>query len=162
MLNRKIKIVNEDALDLNFKEEPEEIEEENEFRDLIACLKITEDNIKILHHNLVGDNWFGDHEVLGEWYDKVGEIEDDVIEIIMSLGGKDMSISEVVEHCESIEVREYSNNEAFEIVREHFEKLIKEFQDLKDIVPGDVYSKFEEYIYYFRKEVNYKIAQRLK
>ena len=57
---------------------------------------------------------------------------------------------------------EKNHARAFEIVKEHFEKLMKEFQDLKDIVPGDVYSKFEEYIYYFRKEVNYKIAQRLK
>ena len=123
---------------------------------------MTEDNIKILNHNLVGPNWFGDHELLGGWYEEVGEIEDDVIEIAMALGHKDMSTADAVKYCPAIEVKDYTNEEVFEVVKQHFEMLMKGFESLKDEVPGDVYSKFEEYIYYLRKEVNYKIAQRLK
>ena len=43
----------------------------NEYIELLKLFKVANQNIQILHRNLIGANWFGDHEQLGEYYEHV-------------------------------------------------------------------------------------------
>ena len=49
-------------------------------KNLIAYLKITRENLRTLHRHLQGGSWHSDHELLGEYYEKIDEIEDSVVE----------------------------------------------------------------------------------
>ena len=66
----------------------------NEFEKLCAYLKIVYCNLFSLHHNLVGGNWFSDHERLGSYYAQIGEILDELVERGLSLGYREPSVSE--------------------------------------------------------------------
>ena len=86
----------------------------------------------------------------------------DVIEIGIALGNVEPDIKEAVEQYPVIPSGSIIDNEtAFKFCYNFFEDLIKEFESTKDIVPGDVYSKFEEYIYWLRLTAEYKIKHRL-
>lgn len=136
-------------------------EEHSNFERLIAALKVTSDNLRILHHNLVGGDWEADHTKFAEYYEATDDMADGVIEIAMTLGGRDMSIAECVKLFPSLEIRNYNADEAYGEIKKHFDKLISLFEVMKNEVPGDVYSKFEEHIYWLRLESNYKISRKL-
>ena len=129
---------------------------------LMCMLKVIYENIWMIHHNLVGENWFGSHELFGDFYDEIQKMADDVIEIGIALGNVEPDIKEAVEQYPVIPSGSIIDNEtAFKFCYNFFEDLIKEFESTKDIVPGDVYSKFEEYIYWLRLTAEYKIKHRL-
>lgn len=152
-------------IELNVNEYFEDIlmsEDIPKLKYLISGLKTTTDNLFILHHHIICDNFFSDHEKIGEYYEKLIEIQDDVIEILISLGEKDISIYDASRICPSLKVQDFLPEEAFCIISKMFEMLIQGFESTKDLIPSDVYSKFEEYIYWLRKERNYKLKQYFK
>ena len=130
---------------------------------LAGYLKITGANIRTLHRHLQGGQWFEDHEKLGEYYEKIDEIEDNVIETLLSLGMKDMSIYDAAQRYKVIECRDYSAGEAFSLVKVYFEKLCQMFKDFKNSneLPDAVKSKFEEHEYYLHLEAKYKLEKLL-
>lgn len=142
------------SIDMNINRHP--------FEWLMAGLKTTYDNLGILHRNTVGWNFFSDHEQLEKYYTKIGEIADDVIEILIGLGGKEISIYEAVQVCPSLIVDDFVADETFSLVSKMFEMLITGFMNCKNYVPDDVYSKFEEYMYWLQKEKIYKLKNYFK
>lgn len=58
----------------------------NEYERLCAYLKVVYNNLFSLHHNLVGGNWYSDHERLGGYYAAIGEILDELVERGCPLG----------------------------------------------------------------------------
>ena len=129
---------------------------------LIAGLKTTADNLGILHTNIIDDDFFTDHEILEGYYKKMYDIQDDVIEIIISLGGRELSMHEACRICPSLKIQNFKSEVAFMIVQKMFQMLIGGFEKCQEFVPSDVYSKFEEYIYWMRKESMYKLGQYFK
>ena len=136
--------------------------ERDPFEWLVAGLKTTADNLGILHRNLTGEDFFSIHEVFEEYYKKMYEILDDIIEIIIGLGGRELSMYEACRICPSLKVQGFTSGEAFKLTKKMFEMLINGFERCESTVPGDVYSKFEEYIYWLRKEMSYKINRFMR
>lgn len=119
-------------------------------------------NIAVLHHNIVGGAWYGNHEQLDEYYGYIGDFVDDLIEQNIELGGREPSIAESVSVCGCINVVRRNKNETFNVCRGIFNNLVTMIEECKDRVPSDVISKLEEYQNYFRKEAEYKINLLLK
>lgn len=136
--------------------------ERSAFEWLVAGLKTTADNLGILHRNVTGSDFFNSHSVLETYYKKVYEILDDVVETVISLGGRELSMYESCKICPSLRVQNFNSESAFMIVSKMFQMLINGFERCQNFVPSDVYSKFEEYIYWMRKESNYKLMQFIK
>ena len=107
--------------------------------ELLCALKMIQDNVKILHRNLVGDKFFGLHEVLGEYYDELGDIADDVIEIAISLGEVEPNIIVASESYPSINTATisegFSYDEALSYVSKYFNDLIDLFKEAKKGIP---------------------------
>ena len=129
---------------------------------LMSALKVYTHNVQVIHRSLTGDGFFADHEVMCEYYKELQLMTDDVIEIASSFGFKEPSLEVALIDHESLSGFDVKNYEAFVHIQRIFQKLITIFDEVKEFLPDDVISKFEEYQYWLRKEANYKIAQRLK
>lgn len=130
---------------------------------LISYLKIVRENLRTLHRHLQGGNWNEDHELLAEYYEKIDEIEDSIVETFLGLGYCDVSFAEALTEFKLDPIRPYLALEAFARVRRYFERLIIFICRVKDNceLPAHVVSKFEEHEYYLFLESNYKLKQRL-
>jgi len=62
--------------------------------DLLILLKAANHNIQVLHRNLIGAEWFPTHEKLGEYYENVQEVFDDLCEVFNGLGIKEPTMEE--------------------------------------------------------------------
>lgn len=127
---------------------------------LLKMLKIYSNNIQILHRNLIGNNWNSNHEKLQEYYEKVQNCFDELVELFMSLDYREPSLIESLEYISEIEIKNRESKESFEIVQTYFRNLIAEMNRLEDI-PDDVFNKIEEYQEWFRLEADYKLKQEL-
>lgn len=128
-------------------------------KDLLILLKSCNHNIQVLHRNLIGEGWFADHNQLGEYYDKVQAIFDDLCETFNGLGIKEPSMKDCIEF--EIEIKDRECTESYESVRDMFSDIITEINRITD-VPVDVINKLQEYQVYFRKEVDFKLARVIK
>jgi DNA-binding ferritin-like protein len=129
---------------------------------LMAMLKIIYENIQMLHHNVAGNNFFSAHSLMAEYYDKIAEMEDSVVEVGITLGYTEPCMKTAVGMYDClVEGHAYSEKEVYEYCYNFFEDLIHEFESLKDKVPGDVYSEFESDIYWLRIEAEYKLKKAL-
>lgn len=131
---------------------------------LVGYIKITAQNLRTLHRHLKGGQWFEDHEKLGEYYDKIDDMEDNVVETMLSLGLKDISVVDAAQKYNLLKPRSYTAQEAFPLVKGYFEKLNALFIAFKREVklPDSVKSKFEEYEYWLHLESKYKLAKMLE
>jgi DNA-binding ferritin-like protein len=129
---------------------------------LMSMLKVIYENLHVLHRNVIGPVWFGDHETLGNYYEKIEEFKDDTIEIAISLGHQEPSLAKAVEDYESIGgYKPYSAVEAYELSRKYFTDLINAYEEVRKDLPEYISAKFDEYQYWLKKEADYKIARRL-
>lgn len=131
--------------------------------ELMSTLKVEADNIRILHRHLVGANWFGDHEKLAEYYEKIDSFEDAVVEMFIAKSIKEPTIKEAIEGHDILEVKDYSNDEAFTQCRNIFIHLRALIENVKNVceLEKDLVSKLEEFQYWLYLESEYKLAQRL-
>jgi len=156
----KMEKANDVAYGVN--EEVEVMEENSQLIKLISLLKVVYGNLHVIHRNLKGEDWFPVHELFGEYYEKIEDFKDDTIEISISMGVKEPSEAEAVQHYESIAGGEgFSPDQAFALAKKYFNDIHAQFELINPSMPNDVKAKFEEYQYWLRKEANYKIAQRL-
>lgn len=127
-------------------------------KDLLILLKLVNHNIQVLHRNLVGEGWFADHSQLGDYYEKVQDVFDDLCEIFSTLGVKEPTMKE--SYVGEIEVKDRDGYESFILVRLMFNDIVAEINRIKD-VPSDVVNKLQEYQLYFRKEADYKLSRAI-
>ena len=135
----------------------------NNYQDLTSYLKIVYQNLGTLHHNLVGKSFFVIHPLLGEWYEEIGEMVDDLIERGIPLGYAEPSIKDAV-LAYSNELLSVENRECevtIKLVQSNFITLVEKMTMAKSEMSEDVQNKVDEYIYYLRKEADYKIRQYL-
>ena len=137
--------------------------EEYAFEDIIKYLKVVYQNIFTLHHNIVSPNFYGDHEKLGEYYEKVQEYIDELVELADTMNLKEPSIIESINYFRGKETiltsKAYTANESFALVKDYFNKIITILEIIKEKQVGYVKSKLEEIQYYFNIEANYKIKR---
>ena len=135
----------------------------NEYERLCAYLKVVYNNLFSLHHNLVGGNWYSDHERLGGYYAAIGEILDELVERGLSLGYKEPSISEAVLAFSSdvLPCMERKKEESFGYVLEAYRSAAGLMKGAEAIVPPDVQNRLQEWEYGLNFEADYKIARML-
>ena len=56
-----------------------------EYKNLIEYIKIAYENVWTMHHYVESPNFFSDHEKLGEYYEKLADFRDELIETGLSL-----------------------------------------------------------------------------
>lgn len=135
----------------------------NEYQRLCAFLKIVYANLFTLHHNLVGGNWFGDHEHLQDYYERIGNMLDELVERGLSLGYKEPGINEAVLAFSNdiLPCVDREKDTSFRYVIAAFRSAAGMMNLAKAIVPPDVQNKLEEFIYYLNFEADYKLARLL-
>lgn len=135
----------------------------NPYQDLTSYLKIVYQNLGTLHHNLVGKSFFVIHPLLGEWYNEIDEMTDDLIERGIPLGFAEPSIKDAVlaytNDLLGVENRECEDT--IILAKDNFINIVEKMTIAKDGLPVDVQNKIDEYIYYLRKEADYKMGQYL-
>ena len=119
-------------------------------------------SIKYLHHNLVGGNWFSNHERLGDYYNYINQFEDEVIEQAIMLGSQEPSVEEALQAYPALNVQPRDKQETFSQLKIIFDTIVSMVEGSKDGLPADVISKFEEYQNYLRKEADYKVVRDLQ
>lgn len=129
---------------------------------LICLLKVTYEDLTVLHHNVVGDEWFATHEKLAEYYGKIAEMTDATTEVAISLGTIEPSIKTAIAAFPTLEEgATYTRDNAYQYCYNAFQDLINAFEATKAEVPEDVYNNFENFIYWLRIEANYKLSHAL-
>lgn len=129
---------------------------------LEKALKTAYENISVLHHNIVGRNFFADHEKLGEYYDLISGMSDAVIENGTALGIKEPVMSECLAEFEEIPAEERGAAETYIIVSEIFNRIAELMEEVRDGAPSHIVSMLDEYQYKLNLEANYKIEHLLK
>ena len=130
-------------------------------RELLGKTKVIVDNFKLLHHNMVGLGWQSDHPKFAEYYEKVTEFEDEISEMLILLGERDMNIGEAVEYYSPIHAKKYNIRDCYSLAMCYFGDLLEVGLKYRDSLPPDCQSKLDEYLYYFRKEAYFKIKNTL-
>ena len=130
-----------------------------EYSELIKYLKVCDQNIQTLHRHLRSNTFFEEHEILGEYYEKMGEFVDMFVELGMANGYGDVSISDAIASYELLPIQDYSRKEAFIYVFKAFNEIIRIMEEIKPAMKNYVVSKFEEIQYYLDIEANYKIKR---
>lgn len=135
----------------------------NEYEKACAYLKIVYANLFSLHHNLTGGNWYGDHERLGAYYSKIGEMLDEMVERGLSLGYREPSISEAVLAFSGdvLPCAEREKGESFGYVMEAFRAAAGLMRAAEAIAPPDVQSRLQEWEYALNFEADYKLVRAL-
>lgn len=115
------------------------------YNDMVKYIKVLYQDLNVLHHNITGRTFLSNHEQLGEMYEDIGDIADNLIELGMTIGILEPSIEESLQFKPSIQVRFYTDTEAFSIVRDEFTKAIDLMESAKLYVPDDIKNKIEEH-----------------
>lgn len=131
-----------------------------EYQELLKMLKVCYQNIQVLHRHLVGDNWFGTHEQLQEYYEKIQDDIDELCEVGLSIEIDEPTIRQSVESYEELEIKNRDTNESYEIVKGYFNQIIAQINRING-VPADVINLLQEKQLYYRKEANFKLFRDL-
>lgn len=130
--------------------------------DMLKYLKALYHDVSVLHHNIKGANFFANHEALGDMYESISDMLDDLIELGMTIGILEPSIEDSLKYKPTIPVRLYTANEAFSIVVDEFKKAIELIEGAKGFVPGDIRAKMDEYQHTLRIDGLYKAQMLLE
>ena len=129
--------------------------------ELAGMLKVITQNLKFLHRNVHGNDFFNTHEHLDEYYKTVDDITDEYIETFLTLDGfyepsLEESIKYYPEEKSSIEC-----DIAFALAQKYFNDLVEKFAEIKSTVPDFVSAKIDEWQLTLYKHANYFIQKRL-
>lgn len=137
----------------------------NKFQLLVAFLKVCNQNLNMLHRNIVSKNFFEDHEKLQEYYEKFQGWADELAEVGRTLGYEEPSMSESINiYSKQLPILKSEKRDAkttFTIVREYFLDLIRILESTKLEVKDFVANRLEEIQYYANLEANYKLNHLL-
>lgn len=138
----------------------EECKPEKLAEELIRKIKVASINMKTLHRNIKGGNWFRTHDLLREYYYALDHFEDDVIEVLMSIGMCDKSIAG---STDIIEARPYEAKEALCIAKKAINEINCCLVTLREEVclPASVSTVFDELEHWCAIEAEYKLKNFL-
>lgn len=137
----------------------------NAFQDLICRMKVAQNDLQTLHHYVRGGGgaWMPAHEKLGELYDSVAAMTDDLVETGMSLGITEPGIAEAVgQHPPEVQAVDIDTAGALRKAGAILWNIAGAMQAIGDQMGDDeryIQSKLDDYIYTLRKEAGYKLAR---
>lgn len=127
-----------------------------EYIELLKMLKVANINVQILHRHLAGENWFGNHEILGEYYEHIQNDIDELCELGMSIDITEPTIQESLSVYNEFEIKYRDSKESFKEIKIIFDDIIAQINRISSLNP-DVINKLQEKQTYYRVEANYKI-----
>ena len=136
----------------------------NAYQRLLCFLKVVYNNITTLHRNLGRDSsWLGLHEQLGDWYEMVAAIIDDLTETGIALGYQEPTISDalLLNQQMVLPTIRRGEDETLRLVAGYFRAAAQLMADTEPDVPANVASHLQDIQYRLNKEANYKIAHAI-
>lgn len=133
---------------------------------LQAMLIIHQYNFRILHWKVTGVDFDPVHALMGEYYEKLGEFIDSIVEISILNGIDVISVleaasSKVVPALDS--KKTYTSKEVFEYTKNIFEDLVECMDEaIEECKHEDVRDEIKTMQFWIRKELSYKNIQRNK
>ena len=113
--------------------------------DYMCNLKVMNNNLYNMHFNIIGASFFGMHQKLQDYYEKLAFMYDAAAERIKMLGGYPITslkqISEV-STIKSMKSQDYDGKQVLEVLDNDFNFLTSYTRDLIDIFnnKGDIYT----------------------
>lgn len=137
-----------------------------------ALLTLTENNMRVMHWKLKGDDFDVVHPRYASYYEKLGEMMDETAEQMITMGHIPMNISNTLEHLsKDIGVDatvmnpelDYTSKIADEITYKMFSELYDFASHLAvdASLPADVQDVFMGHAKWFRIEGLYKLGRRV-
>lgn len=143
-------IIKTEKIDNEIKVEEDKPEYIEQYNNMVKYLKVIYNDTTVLHHNISSPSFFGDHENLGELYEDIAEIIDNLVELGMTIGILEPAITESIAFQTPIDVKFRNQKETFEIVSSEMVRAIELMETAKIDVPADVRNKIEEHEHKFR------------
>ena len=128
---------------------------------ICACIVYAQ-NIRILHHHIISLCWNPDHEKMEDYYGGMDDLQDFLTEICIANGGTEPTGGMAFTVYDSLEIKDYSAKECYDLCKKYFEDLVALMQKAKESCSDFVASEIETKQYELWFEAEYKIAQRLK
>lgn len=132
------------------------------YTDMVKYLKVLYQDLTVLHHNITGTEFFSNHEALAEMYGDVAEINDNLIELGMTIGILEPSIQDSLNFKSAIDVRLRNYRDTFDIVANEMAVAIDYMEKAKNGVPDDIKNKIEEHEHTLRVWGLYKAKMLLQ
>jgi len=139
---------------------------------LLAALTLFQQNLKILHWNIVGIDFDSTHALLGDYYDDFEDFIDDTAEFCKTLNVSVLNLNDVISILEQDSIsfvslngdESFTSKDCFVQISDMFEILIKIYDDVLAVgnIPGSIVNKMQEHQQWLRKECQFKNKQRLK
>lgn len=139
-----------------------DVQPESGLLKLAKYLISAEASIKGLHHNLIGGEWFSNHEKLGDYAYNIGTFQDDVIEQLIMLGGTEPSVEEAIKEYPTVAIQPRNKQESFAQLKMILDTIVSLIDGAKEGLAQDIVSKLEEYQNSIRKESDYKVVRNLQ
>lgn len=142
------------------------------FKKLLSILILHHHNLRVLHWNVVGNDFDPVHGLLGGYYEQVSDYVDEVAELGISLNVNPVSLHEALnilgsdEDDSYIELnaeKVYDSKACFETIQKIFMQIIVAYETIytDKTIPASIINKLQEHQQYFRKECEYKNKRRL-
>lgn len=135
-------------------------------RKLQALLIVHQYNFRILHWNVIGVDFDPVHELMSQYYSKLDEFIDSVVEISVMCGEDIISVMDAVATKSIFTIsskRKYESKEVFKISRALFEEILEGIDEaINDCEHDDVKDELKIIQFWIRKELSYKNARRMK
>lgn len=132
---------------------------------LLADLVVSEYSFRILHWNIVTDNFDGVHGLMDDYLSMIQGDIDSVAEILMMINGRPCSLKELLDksECTIAEAsKTYNRIQEFEIINKIFDDLIKDIDKCLTGLTDDIADELKAIQFKYRKELQYKNKQRLQ
>ena len=127
-----------------------------EYQNLLMMLKVYNHNVQILHRHLVGENWFGNHAVLGDYYEKLQDDIDELAELGLAIEIDEPTIQQSLVKYKELEIKNRDSEESFIIVRGYFNDIVAQINRINGL-SNDVTNKLQEKQEYYRVEADFKL-----
>lgn len=131
-----------------------------EYQELLKMLKVATMNMQTLHRHLVGENWFGNHHQLEEYYEHLQEDLDKFCELGLAIGVEEPSMKTSLEEYDELEIKDRDCKESYIITKSLFNEIVAQINRISGL-QNDVINALQEAQTYYRIEASYKLRQSL-
>lgn len=127
-----------------------------EYLELLKILKVSNLSVQILHRHLVGENWFGDHKQLSEYYEHLQDDVDTFCELGLANAIDEPTIQQALDTYKEVEIKNRNARDSYIIVKELFDEIVAQINRISGL-PADVINRLQEAQEYYRVEAGFKL-----
>lgn len=138
----------------------------NALQQLVCRMKIGQQDLQTLHHYLIGGKgeWLPAHEMLNDFYEKIGEMTDDLVEIGLSVGVEEPNIQQAVNTYTPMAGKPVGVSDALTAAYQTIIDIADMMQEISNGLDDEqryIQSQMDSYIYDLRKTAEYKLKRAI-